>query len=59
MGLCHDHITWWKLYNAQNERNADTKALIVNSLQKSHINVVFVKDATVAQMVHELITVDR
>jgi len=31
----------------------------MSSFQKSHINVAFVKDATVAQRVHELITVDR
>ena len=40
-------------------RNADTKALIMSSFQKSHTNVAFVKDETVAQRVHELITVDR
>jgi len=59
LGLCHDDITWWKLYNAQNERNVDTKSLIMSSFQKSHKNVAFVKEATVAQRVHELITVDR
>jgi len=50
---------WWKLYNAQNERNADTKAPIMSSFQKSHINAAFVKDVTVARRVHELITADR
>jgi hypothetical protein len=43
----------------QNEGNADTKVLIVSSLQKLHINVAFVKDGTVAQRVHESITVER
>jgi hypothetical protein len=43
----------------QIDSNADTKACIMISFQKSHIHVPFIKDATVAQRVHELIIVDR